>query len=165
MLTDPIARRALAELVLLGAVCGPLGVWVLLHRQAFAAESLSHGLLPGLVLAALAGAPLVLGAAGGVAVAAVAIAAAGRDARLGPDAGVAIAVGALFGAGTLLALAPAAPPRLAELLFGDPLGTTSADLLAGALLAVTALGTLAALHRRLTLAAFDRSSAATLGAS
>src|SRR3712207_7884801 len=46
-----------------------LGVWVLLYRQAFAAESLSHGMLPGLVLAALAGAPILLGAAGGVAVA------------------------------------------------------------------------------------------------
>src|SRR3954452_20435739 len=104
---EPIVRRALLELVVLGAVCGPLGVWVLLYRQAFAAESLSPGLLPGLGVAPGGGAPLVLGAAGGVAVAAAAIALAGRDARLGPDAGVAIAVGALFGAGTLLALAPA----------------------------------------------------------
>src|SRR4051794_359096 len=165
MLTDPIARRALVELVLLGAVCGPLGVWVLLYRQAFASESLSHGLLPGLVIAALVGVPLVLGAAGGVLVAAGLIALAGRDARLGPDVGVAVAVGALFGAGTLLALTPSAPPRLEELLFGDPLGTTGADLAVGAVLAAVALGTLAALHRRLTLAAFDRSSARALGAS
>ena len=35
------------------------------ERLAYAGESLSHGLLPGLVLAALAGAPLLLGAAGG----------------------------------------------------------------------------------------------------
>src|SRR4051794_903382 len=163
MLTDPIARRALVELVLLGAVCGPLGVWVLLHRQAFAAESLSHGMLPGLVLAALAGVPLVLGAAGGVAVAAIAIAAAGRDPRVGPDAGVAIAVGALFGAGTLLALSPSAPPRLEELLFGDPLGATTADLLAGGALAVAALLALTALHRGLALAAFDPDAATALG--
>jgi ABC-type Mn2+/Zn2+ transport system permease subunit len=164
MLTDPIARRALAELVLLGAVCGPLGVWVLLHRQAFAAESLSHGLLPGLVLAALAGAPLVLGAAGGVAVAAVAIAAAGRDPRVGPDAGVAIAVGTLFGTGTLLARSPDAPPRLEELLFGDPLGVTGTDLAAGAVLAAAALAALAALHRGLAVAAFDPAAAEALGA-
>ena len=56
------------------------------------------------MLAALAGSPLLLGALGGVAAAAVAIALAGRDPRLGADVGVAIAVGALFGAGTLLAL-------------------------------------------------------------
>ena len=27
--------------------CGPLGVWILLYRDAYAAESLSHGMLPG----------------------------------------------------------------------------------------------------------------------
>jgi ABC-type Mn2+/Zn2+ transport system permease subunit len=161
--SEPIARRALLELAVLGVACGPLGVWVLLYRQAFAAESLAHGLLPGLVLAALVGAPLVLGAAGGVLVAALAIAFAGRDERLGADVGVAIAVGALFGAGALMALAPASPPHLEELLFGDPLGSTDADLVTGAVLAVAAAGTLAALHRRLTVAAFDRTSAAALG--
>jgi ABC-type Mn2+/Zn2+ transport system permease subunit len=74
MLSDPITRRALAEVLILALALGPLGVWVLLHRQAYAAESLSHGLLPGLVLAALAGLPLVLGAAGGALVAAGALA-------------------------------------------------------------------------------------------
>jgi ABC-type Mn2+/Zn2+ transport system permease subunit len=161
--SEPIARRALIELVLLGAACGPLGVWVLLYRQAFAAESLAHGLLPGLVLAALAGLPLTLGAIGGVIAAAVTIVLAGRDQRLGPDVGVAVAVGALFGAGALLALAPESPPHLEQLLFGDPLGTTDADLVTGALLAAAAAVTLAVLHRRLTLAAFDRTSAAALG--
>ena len=37
-------------------------------------------------------------------------------------------VGALFGAGAVLALAPDTPPRLGELLFGDPLGATDGDL-------------------------------------
>ena len=69
-LGSPIVLRALGELLLLSLACGPLGVWVLLYRDAYAAESISHGMLPGLVLAALAGVPLVLGAAGGVLVAA-----------------------------------------------------------------------------------------------
>src|SRR4051794_18246025 len=103
--TEPIVRRAVLELVLLGAVCGPLGVWVLLYRQAFAAESLSHGLLPGLVLAALVGAPLVLGAAGGVAVAAAAIALAGRGAPARPPRG-----GGRAGRGALRRGAPPPPP-------------------------------------------------------
>lgn len=158
-----IGQRALVEVVLLGLACGPLGAWVILHRQSYAAESLSHGMLPGLVLAALAGAPLVLGALGGVLVAAAAVALAGRDLRLGVDAGVAVAVTALLGAGSLLALSPDAPERLDELLFGDPLGLTPADLaLAAALLGAVALA-LTAAHRRLALAGFDRTSAASLG--
>ena len=82
-LTDPFAgglmQRALAEVLILALACGPLGVWVLLYRQSYAAESLSHAMLPGLVIAVLAGAPLLIGAVGGVLAAAVAITLAGRD--------------------------------------------------------------------------------------
>ena len=164
MLSDPITRRALLEVLILALALGPLGVWVLLHRQAYAAESLSHGLLPGLVLAALAGLPLVLGAAGGALVAAGAIALAARDERIGSDIGVAVAVSTLFGLGALLALAPAAPPRLEELLFGDLLGVSGADLAAAAGLALAVAIALAAAHRPLALTAFDRPAARSLGA-
>jgi ABC-type Mn2+/Zn2+ transport system permease subunit len=164
MLSDPITRRALAEVLILALALGPLGVWVLLHRQAYAAESLSHGLLPGLVLAALAGIPLVLGAAGGALVAAGAIALAARDERIGGDLGVAVAVSTLFGLGALLALAPDAPPRLEELLFGDLLGISGADLAAAAGLALAVAAALAAIHRPLALTAFDRAAARSLGA-
>ena len=82
-----IELRATLEVVLAGGFCGALGFWVLSERLAYAGESLSHGMLPGLVLAALAGAPLLLGAAGGALVAAGLIALAARDPRVGPDTG------------------------------------------------------------------------------
>ena len=165
MLGDPITRRALLEVLILALALGPLGVWVLLHRQAYAAESMSHGLLPGLVLAALAGVPLVVGAAGGAIVAAAAIALAARDERIGADLGVAVAVSTLFGLGALLALAPDAPPRLEELLFGDLLGISTADLLAAGGLALVLGAALTAAHRPLALTAFDRDAAPSLGAT
>src|SRR4029079_18512774 len=103
-LIDPlrsgIDRRALLELAMVGSLCGALGFWVLTERLAYSAESLSHGLLPGVVLAALAGAPLLLGAAGGALVAAALIALASRDARVGADTGTAIAVTGLVGLGS-----------------------------------------------------------------
>ena len=52
--------------MLLGALCGPLGVWVLLLRHSYAAESVAHAMLPGLVAASLLGLPIALGALGGV---------------------------------------------------------------------------------------------------
>ena len=62
-LLDPwrsgIDRRALIEVILLGAFCGGLGFWVVTERLSYGAESLAHGLLPGLVLAAIASAPLL----------------------------------------------------------------------------------------------------------
>jgi ABC-type Mn2+/Zn2+ transport system permease subunit len=162
-LRSGIDRRALLELAMVGSLCGALGFWIVTERLAYSAESLSHGLLPGLVLAALASAPLLLGAAGGALAAAGLIAFAARDARIGPDAGTAIAVTGLVGLGALLALAPESPQRLEELLFGDPLGVTDGDLVAAAALLVLGGGTLAGLHRPLAALAFDPGSAAAVG--
>jgi ABC-type Mn2+/Zn2+ transport system permease subunit len=146
-----------------GGFCGALGFWVVTERLAYSAESLAHGLLPGLVLAALAGAPLLLGAAGGALVAAALIAFAARDARIGPDTGTAVAVTGLVGLGALLALAPDSPQRLEELLFGDPLGVTDGDLAAAATLLVLGGAALVALHRPLSAVAFDAAGAAAAG--
>jgi ABC-type Mn2+/Zn2+ transport system permease subunit len=162
-LRSGIDRRALFEIATCGAFCGALGFWVVSERLTYAAESLSHGLLPGLVLAALAGAPLILGAALGALAAAVLVALAALDARTGPDTGTAIAVTGLVGLGGLLALAPEAPQRLEELLFGDPLGVTDADLAAAAALLVLGSGALAALHRPLCALAFDPAATAAAG--
>ena len=158
-----IGLRAMIELALAGGFCGALGFWVVSERLAYASESLAHGLLPGLVLAALAGAPLLLGAAGGALVAALMIAFAARDPAVGPDTGTAVAVTGLVGLGGLLALLPDAPQRLEELLFGNPLGVTDADLIAAAALVVGGYGALAVLHRPLTAASFDSMGAAALG--
>jgi ABC-type Mn2+/Zn2+ transport system permease subunit len=166
-LLDPlrsgIDRRALLELALVGLFCGALGFWVVTERLAYAAESLSHGLLPGLVIAALAGASLLLGAAAGALVAAPLLALAARDERIGPDAGTAVAVTGLVGLGALLALEPDAPQRLDELLFGDPLGVSDGDLAAAAALLLAGGTALALLHRPLCAVAFDPSGTAAAG--
>jgi ABC-type Mn2+/Zn2+ transport system permease subunit len=160
---DGIGQRALLEMLAVGVACGPLGVWVLLFRQSYAAESVSHAMLPGLVVAALVGAPLLLGAAAGVMVAAAAIALAGRDERVGGDVAVAVVITALFGLGAALALSPEVPPRLGELLFGDLLGVTEGDVLVTGGLALGVGAALALAHRPLALAAFDPTAAPSLG--
>jgi ABC-type Mn2+/Zn2+ transport system permease subunit len=162
-LRSGIERRALLEVLLLGAICGALSFWVTSFRLSYSAESLAHGLLPGLVLAALAGAPLLLGGLAGVAVAAALVAAAGRDPRIGSDSATAVVVTGMFGLGALLALSPDAPARLEELLFGDPLGVSDADLAAAAALALLGSGALAVLHRPLCAVAFDVAGARALG--
>ncbi|HLM10594.1 MAG TPA: metal ABC transporter permease [Thermoleophilaceae bacterium] len=166
-LLDPlrsgIGRRALLEIALVGAFCGALGFWVVTERLTYGAESLAHGLLPGFVLAAIAGAPLLTGAAAGALAAAALIALAARDQRIGSDTGTAVAVTALVGLGALLALAPDSPQRLEELLFGDPLAVSDGDLAAAALLLAVGGAALAALHRPFAAVAFDPPAAAATG--
>ena len=166
-LADPwsqaIMRHALLEVVLVGASCGALGCWAVLYRLSYGAESLAHAMFPGLAVAALAGAPLALGGAGGLVVAAVAIALAGRARGVEPDTAVAVVVTTLFGAGVLLALSPASPPGLQALLFGDVLGASDADLaLAGGLAAVLLAGLWLG-HWRLLAVGFDPLGARALG--
>jgi ABC-type Mn2+/Zn2+ transport system permease subunit len=167
LLLDPlrsgIGRRALAEVVLLGAVCGPLAFWVVSEQLSYGAESLAHGLLPGLVAAALLGVPLLAGAGVGVLLAAALIAAAGRDPRIGADTATAVVVTGLLGLGGLLALSPDVPQRLEELLFGNPLAAGDSDLAAAAALLVVGGAALVALHRPLTALALDPGGAAALG--
>jgi ABC-type Mn2+/Zn2+ transport system permease subunit len=160
---DPILRRAFLEVVLLGVTSGAIGCWVVLYNLSYSAESLSHAMLPGLVVAALAGFPLLLGGAVGIVAAALGVAVAGRIAEIGRDTAVAVVVTALFGLGVLLALSPDTPPRLQDLLFGDVLGVTDGDLALAAALAVVGIGSLALLHGRLLLVGFDRVSAPALG--
>jgi ABC-type Mn2+/Zn2+ transport system permease subunit len=161
--SEPIMRRAFAEVVLLGIAGGALGCWVIFYRLSYSAESLAHSLLPGLVAAALLGLPLLLGGAGGIGVAALAIAVAARTPAVGRDTAVAVVVTALLGLGVLLALSPAVPAGLAELLFGDVLGVSDADLLFAALLVGAVVAALAILHGRLLVVGFDRTSARGLG--
>lgn len=166
-LADPFSQalmqRALAEVLLLALVGGTLGCWVVLGGLSYGAESLAHGMFPGLVLASLVGVPLLLGGAAGILVAALAVALAGRVERIGRDDAVAVAVTTLFGAGALLALSPDVPVGIQGLLFGDVLGTSAADLLAGAALVAVVLAALWLGHWRLLTGGFDRGTARALG--
>jgi ABC-type Mn2+/Zn2+ transport system permease subunit len=158
-----IDRRALVEVLLLGLTGGALGCWIIFYNLSYSTESLAHALLPGLVLAALTGIPLIVGGAAGLVVAAVAIAVAARTPTIGRDTAVAVVVTALLGLGALLALSPDTPAGLGALLFGDVLGVSDTDLALAAGLAVAVLLALALLHGRLLLVGFDRLNARALG--
>jgi ABC-type Mn2+/Zn2+ transport system permease subunit len=164
-LHEEFMRRAIFEIALLGIAGGAIGCWVVLYELSYAAESLAHSLFPGLVLAAIAGAPLLFGAAPAAMLAALAIAFASRAAGVGREVAVAVVVTTLFGLGVLLTLSPSSPPGVETLLFGDILGTADADLVAAAALAIVTAVALRVLHGRLLAVGFDRGSARALGIS
>jgi ABC-type Mn2+/Zn2+ transport system permease subunit len=168
-LTDPLSqefiRRALLEIGLISLAGGALGCWVVFYGVSYAAESLSHALFPGLVIAALAGVPILVGGIPGIAIAALAIALVGRAPGIGRDTAVAVVVTGFFGLGALLALSPDSPPGIQSLLFGDILAPSDSDLLIAAILALSVIVSLVVLHWRLLAVAFDRTTAGSLGAS
>ncbi len=162
-LQDEFMRRAIAEMTLIGIAGGALGCWVILYRLSYAAESLAHSIFPGLVLAAIAGVPLIVGGVPGIIVAALAIAIVSRVPGVSREVAVGVVVTTFFGLGVLLALSPDSPPGIQEVLFGDILGPSDADLVGAAALVLVVCSALALLHGRLLAGGFDRGAARSLG--
>jgi ABC-type Mn2+/Zn2+ transport system permease subunit len=156
-------QHAFLEIGLVGLVGGWLGCWVLLYGVSYSAESLAHGMFPGLVGASLLGLPLVAGGAAGAGAAASGIAGLGNQRGLDRDTSVGVVITSAFGLGALLALMPDSPPGIQELLFGDVLAVTRHDLLVTALIALPVLALLWVLHERLLAVGFDRSTARAIG--
>jgi ABC-type Mn2+/Zn2+ transport system permease subunit len=156
-------QRAFAEIAIVGLVGGLLGCWIVLYGVSYSAESLAHGLFPGLVIAVLLGLPLIAGGALGLGLAALAIGLSSGLPGLDRDTTVGVVITSAFGLGVLLALSPSAPPGLQDLLFGDVLAVSTGDLLRTAALAVVVVASLAALHGRLLAVGFDRAGARAIG--
>jgi ABC-type Mn2+/Zn2+ transport system permease subunit len=169
LLSEPLANgttvRALAEITVLGVVSGAIGCWIVLYKLSYSAESLAHGMLPGLVIAALVGAPLLLGGAIGILIAAVLVVIATRTSTEPADTAIAVVITALFGAGILLALSPSSPPGIQDLLFGDLLGVTLTDVAIAGAVSLTVLAALWTLHERLLAVGFDKGSERSIGVS
>ena len=163
-----VGLRSMLEMLLIAPVVGALGVWVTLSRLSYLAESFSHSLLPGTVVAGLIGLPIVAGAPVAAAVCASALAyllARRHRFTIGRDSAVAVVVTTMLALGVAIALLPDAPLRLQELLFGNILGITNLDLALTASLAALAILGLWIFHRNLALAVFDRQTAHSLGVS
>jgi ABC-type Mn2+/Zn2+ transport system permease subunit len=122
-------------------------------------------MFPGLVIAALAGAPILVGGAPAIVLAAVAIAVVGGVRGVGRDTAVAVVVTGLFGLGALLALSADSPPGVQGLLFGDILAPSDSDLILAAALALAVLVALRGVHWPLLAVAFDRTTSPSLRVS
>ena len=168
-LIDPLTHgftvRALIELAMLGAIGGAVGCWVVLYEISYSAESLAHGMFPGLVGAALLGLPVLLGGAAGILLAGLLIVLVRRFSGDSADTAIAVVVTSLFGLGVVMALSPESPPGIRALLFGDPLGVSEGQLLATALLGALVLALLRFGHARLIAIGFDAGSGRALGLS
>lgn len=170
ILVDPFAvpfmGRALAELLLLALVCGPISVFIFVRRLSFVADALTHTVFPGVVVGYLLGGleGIVGGALVAAVVTAVALSALSRRQRLTEDATVAVLLTAMFSIGVVLVSREHSyTSDLTSFLFGQLLTVTPRQLVETAVLAVVVLGCLAVTGRVLAFRAFDPIGAAAAG--
>jgi ABC-type Mn2+/Zn2+ transport system permease subunit len=166
-------QNAAATAILVGVLCGTVGCFVVIRGTALLAESVAHGVLPGVAVAVLltAGtsgdpdrAAILLGAlAGGVATAAGS-AAILRRTRLREDTATAVMFVFMLALGVvLISRVEGFAVDLTSFLFGDVLSVPDWEV--GLTLGLTAavLAVLWALYRPFVLVSFDRRRAASLG--
>lgn len=162
-LSGDFGLASATELALIGGACGAVGVWVLHFGRAILAESFSHALLPGLVLAAMVGAGLFFGALVGVACAYVLLLASARAPRTSGPTANSVTVTTLVAVGALLASSGAGAVQFESLLFGDPLASSWSDVATAGVFAALTVAALALLGARFAALAFDPGAAPALG--
>jgi ABC-type Mn2+/Zn2+ transport system permease subunit len=161
---DAYAQRALVEVVIVGVLCGLVGVHVVLRRLAFFTMAMTHATFPGVVLAAVLGLNLYLGSAAFGLLVVVAVA--WLSSRPGADGStvVGVVLSAGFALGVVLLSAQSGFTRdLSAFLVGSVLTVSAGDLLVGAVMTAVVALVLAGLSKELLLGAFDRGGLVSLG--
>jgi len=163
---QPYMQRAVAELVLLsiaGAVCG---LYVLLRRLAFLAETLQHSVFPGIAVAYTLQVSLLLGALCAAALTIVLLYFVNRRSALDQDAVLALLMSMFFATGVVIvSRGNSYQHDLTTLLFGRVLAVDAAQLWQTALVVLVVLTLLTALHKELIARAFDPEGSASQGYS
>ncbi|MEU8445625.1 zinc ABC transporter permease AztB [Streptomyces microflavus] len=157
-------QRALWGGALVSAICALAGTWVVLRGMAFLGDAMSHGLLPGIAVAALLGGNLMVGAMVSAVVMTAGVTALGRTPRLSQDTGIGLLFVGMLSLGVIIvSRSQSFAVDLTGFLFGDVLAVRQQDLLvlAAALLAALAVSVLG--HRAFLALAFDSRKAHTLG--
>ncbi|QRN78862.1 MAG: metal ABC transporter permease, partial [Nocardiopsis sp. BM-2018] len=157
-------QRALWAGLLVSAVCAIAGTWVVLRGMAFLGDAMSHGMLPGVALAALLGQSLFLGAALAAAAMAAGVTALSRSPRLSQDTSIGLLFVGMLSAGVILVSHSASyAVDLTAFLFGDVLGVRERDLVHLGISLAVALVVAVVGHRAFVALAFDPRKAHTLG--
>ena len=156
--------RALAVSVLVGIACPILGSYVVTRGLAFMGDALAHAVLPGLVIGFLLGvSPFAAVVPAGIIVAFL-IGYLAQRTGVSEDTSIGILFAGLFALGlVLLTTANDITVDLEDLLLGQVLGVSQADVYVTAGLTAAVMVLLYAFHKELVLISFDRLGAAVVG--
>lgn len=158
-------QRALLVTAVAAVVCGLLSCWLVLIGWSLLGDAVAHAVLPGVVLAYLAGVPFAVGALV-FGLGAVALIGMVRETTgLREDTAIGVVFTTLFALGIVLVSVTPSQIDLGHILFGNVLGVSDVDIWQVVLLGALAFTVLVLKRRDLTLYAFDRTHAHAVGIS
>jgi manganese transport system permease protein len=155
--------RAIGVSAVVGVVCAVLSCYITLKGWSLMGDAVSHSVLPGVVLAYIAGLPFALGAfvfgLGSV----VAIGFVKARSRIKEDTAIGVVFTGLFALGIVLISKTPSSVDLTHILFGNALGISDYDTLQTLVIGVGALAVIAVLRKDLLLFCFDVTHARSIG--
>lgn len=170
ILLDPLQfefmQRALLAVVLIGAVSGVIGAYVVTRGMAFLGDALAHSVLPGVAIAYISGASgqgLLLGGLAAGVLAALGIGFLTRGSRLAEDT----AIGVVFSGMLALGIAIISSTRnysvdLTHALIGNVLAVDTTDLALITVAGIIVILVIVAFYKEFLVVAFDPTLAQTL---
>lgn len=156
-------QRAMLAAVLIGAVSAVLSCYLVLKGWALMGDAISHAVLPGIVLAFIAGIPLVIGAFAAGLSCALLTGYLKENSRVKEDTVMGIVFSGMFGFGLVLFTKVQTDQHLDHILFGNILGVTSGDLIEIAVVALGVLAIMLAKRRDFLVYSFDPQHAQAIG--
>ena len=147
-----------------GALCGLLGVFVILRGMSYIGHGLSHAVFGGAAASAVIGVNFFLGAGIWGVISGVLIARVARRRVIGADAAIGVVTTASFALGlALMNRYGQASKSIEAVLFGSVLGVRATDIVAVSAVALLALSIIVVWYRRLLFSTFDRDVAQVSG--
>jgi len=159
----PFMQNAFLVSIIVSVPTALLSCFLVTKGWALMGDAVSHAVLPGIVLAYIIGAPLLLGAFVAGMTCAVATGYLSTNSRIKSDTVMGVVFSGMFALGIVLYVGVDTSAHLDHILFGNMLGVGSQDLLtAGLISAVVALG-LVVFWKDILLHSFDPAHARAVG--
>lgn len=163
--TFPFMQQALAIALLTAVPTALLSCFLVLKGWSLMGDAVSHAVLPGVVLAYVAGLPLALGAFAAGMACAVGTGWLKENSRIKEDALLGVVFSGMFALGIVLYTSVETDLHLDHILFGNMLGAGAGDLVQSGIIAFFVTGVIGLRWKDLLLHAFDPIQARALGLS
>ena len=161
--TFPFMQQAFAIALLTAVPTALLSCFLVLKGWSLMGDAVSHAVLPGVVLAYVAGLPLAVGAFAAGMACALATGWLKENSRIKEDALLGVVFSGMFALGIVLYTSIETDIHLDHILFGNMLGVSTGDLVQSAVVAAVVTVAIGVRWRDLLLHAFDPQQARALG--
>jgi len=159
----PFMQQAFAISLLVAVPSALLSCFLVLKGWSLMGDAVSHAVLPGVVLAYIAGIPLAIGAFAAGMFCALATGYLKENSRIKEDTVMGVVFSGMFGLGIVLYTKIQTEVHLDHILFGDMLGVAWSDVTETGLIAGFCVAAIAIFRRDLLLHAFDAQHARAIG--